>query len=186
MVLRLLCLLGLQSTKETVRLMREKHPIAEYSFCKASSDAQQLSFNAEQVRKAVMFLRGGSAPGPNGFGGEHLNAAIKLSMLDRQGLGLLTRNWRDCFYSNNKQRFLHYHDQLGLSPLTLSSVWMRLPLLGSGKQHVLLEGLLGGLPRNLLDPLNPSFTRIIHNSQILSKIIEQAGAELCQAQSSLS
>ena len=33
-----------------------------------------------------MFLREGSLPGPNGFGAEHLNAAIKLSMLDRQGL----------------------------------------------------------------------------------------------------
>ena len=86
MVLRLLCLLGLQSTKETVRLMREKHPIAEYSFFKASSDAQQLSFNAEQVRKADKFLREGSVPGPKGFGAEHLNAAIKLYTLDRQGL----------------------------------------------------------------------------------------------------
>ena len=62
--------------KETVRLMREKHPIAEYSFFKASSGARQLSFNAEQVRKADKFLRKRSAPGPNGFGAEHLNAAL--------------------------------------------------------------------------------------------------------------
>ena len=72
-ILVVLRLLLAEHTKETVGLMREKHPIAEHSFFKDSGDAQQLSFNAEQVRKVVMFLREGSPPGPNGFGAEHLN-----------------------------------------------------------------------------------------------------------------
>ena len=75
-----------EQTRENVNIMREKHPAAPRSSFQPSSDTQQLSFNAEQVRKAVMSFRKGTAPGPDGFRAEHLKAAIKFSTPGRQGV----------------------------------------------------------------------------------------------------
>ena len=74
-----------EHTRDTIRIMREKHPAAQRPLFQPSSDAVQLSFNAEQVRKAVMSFRKGSAPGPDGLRAEHLKVAIKLSTPGRQG-----------------------------------------------------------------------------------------------------
>ena len=74
-----------EHTPETVRIMREKHPSAPVPTFQPTGDCQQLQFTGEQVRKAVLSFKRGTAPGPDGIRAEHLKAAIKLSTPGRQG-----------------------------------------------------------------------------------------------------
>ena len=74
-----------EHSPETVRIMRDKHPSAPVPTFQPTRDSQQLQFNGEQVRKAVMSFKRGTAPGPDGIRAEHLKAAIKLSTPGRQG-----------------------------------------------------------------------------------------------------
>ena len=67
-----------EHTPDTVRIMREKHPSAPVPNFQPIGDNQQLQFTGEQVRKAVLSFKRGTAPGPDGIRAEHLKAAIKL------------------------------------------------------------------------------------------------------------
>ena len=74
-----------EHTPETVRIMREKHPPATALNLQPPRESQQLQFTREQVRKATLSFKRGTAPGPDGIRAEHIKAAIKLSTPGREG-----------------------------------------------------------------------------------------------------
>ena len=82
-----------EQSPATTRVMKEKHPVANFPTFQRSGDSPQLSFSSEEVLKAAKSFRKGSAPGPDGLRGEHLKVALNRTTPGRQDnmLAALTR-----------------------------------------------------------------------------------------------
>jgi hypothetical protein len=74
-------------TRETEEVMRSKHPPASepstFTPAAPTQDTPQLQFSLQEVEKAAMSFRRGSAPGPGGLRPEPLRIAIKGAPANR-------------------------------------------------------------------------------------------------------
>ena len=73
-----------QHTKETLKVMRDKHPSAQPTpIFQPESNTPQMVFSQAQVFKGIKSFRRGSAPGPSGLRAEHLKVATKCAPPNR-------------------------------------------------------------------------------------------------------
>ena len=72
-----------EQTRATEEEMLRKHPPAAgpSTFQRSSDNTLQLQFSAQEVEKAALSFRKGSAPGPSGLRPEHLQIIVKGPLL---------------------------------------------------------------------------------------------------------
>ena len=72
------------STPETIAIMKAKHPQAEIQPLEVDADVEPLKLSVSQVRESIKSFKKSSAPGPFCMRAEHLKLTVEMGSPGRK------------------------------------------------------------------------------------------------------